>query len=236
MGKSLPIIILCNPQLGENIGAVARAMSNFGLCKLRLVSPRDGWPNLKAYELSAHGSFVLDDLEVFDDLDAATADLTYLFATTAQSRFMVKPVVESHKMDHSVFNTNKVGFVFGRERSGLTNDEINICDSIINIPTSQLNPSLNLAQAVSIVSYEYSKLSLKDAHTDYPTLASKQEVTSFFSFLESALDENNFFKSPSMKPTMMQNIKNTFIRSSLTEQDVRTLFGIIKILSNRDNS
>jgi tRNA/rRNA methyltransferase len=226
-----PIIILSHPQLGENIGAVARVMTNFGLTNLRIVAPRDGWPNDRAYALAANGEFILDRASIHDSLLDAVSDVTYLYGTSAQIRHIVKPSIEPRDIAQDVFSNNTVGFLFGRERSGLTNEELMLCDSIISINSSNLNPSLNIAQAVAIIAYEYSGMvnNPKEGNP-YPQLASKQEISYLFTLLETELDKKSFFKNQDMKPNMLQNIYSTFTRASLTEQDVRTLIGAIKAL------
>lgn len=227
MLKTSTVIILSHPQMGENIGAAARAMSNFGLSELRLVAPRDGWPNAKAYELAANGAFVLDEVQVFEDLKSAVSDINLLYGTASSDRFLVKDTISPRQIER-VDTHHKTGFLFGCERSGLTNDELSLCDYIIKIPTSDLNPSLNLAQAVMIIAYELSNIPLQQKPT--LTKASKAEVLHMLNFLETSLKDVNFFKSPSMQPTMMRNIYNLFMRAPLNEQDVRTLYGIFKAL------
>ncbi|MCE2991780.1 MAG: RNA methyltransferase [Candidatus Jidaibacter sp.] len=219
------VIILSHPQMGENIGATARAMSNFGLDELRIVAPRDGWPNQRAYALAANGEFVLDKAQIFQDLPSAIADIQTLYGTASGDRDMAKSTLAPWQITKNL-DFAKVGILFGCERSGLTNDELSVCDHIIKIPTSHLNPSLNLAQAVMIIAYELGKTNAA-ATTAHPR-ASKGEVMHMLSFLQTALEERNFFKSQEMKPTMMRNITNLFVKAALTEQEVRTLYGIFK--------
>jgi tRNA/rRNA methyltransferase len=226
-----PVIILSHPQLGENIGAIARVMSNFGLTRLRVVAPRDGWPNKSSYELAANGSFILDKASVHDTLLDAITDITYLYGTSAQLRHIVKPSIAPSNLNKDIFLNNTVGFLFGRERSGLNNEELHLCDALISINSSEINPSLNIAQAVAIIAYEYSCLANKPKKLkEYPQLASKEEVSYFFQLLETELDKKDFFRNKDMKPTMIQNLYSTFTRASLTQQDVRTLIGAIKAL------
>lgn len=227
-----PVVILSAPQMGENIGAVARIMSNFGVDELRIVNPRDGWPNEKAQAMSAHGSFVLDQAKVYDSLQDAIADRSIVYGTASLERFMVKPIITPWEMERAEFQNNKVGFLFGCEKSGLTNDELSLCDAIIRIPTSEKNHSLNIAQAVAILLYEYMKIEASDVKVaeSIGELATKEEVTHLISFLESNLDERNFFKSPNMKPTMMRNITNMLVKAKLSQQDARTLFGIFRAM------
>lgn len=226
-----PVVILSAPQMGENIGAVARIMSNFGVDELRIVNPRDGWPNEKAQAISAHGSFVLDQAKIYDSLQDAIADRNIVYGTASLERFMVKSVITPWEMERAEFQNNKVGFLFGCEKSGLTNDELSLCDAIIRIPTSAKNHSLNIAQAVAILLYEYMKFELGEVEVpESPEPASKEEVVHLISFLENNLDELNFFKSPNMKPTMMRNITNMLVKAKLSQQDARTLFGIFRAM------
>lgn len=226
-----PAVILSAPQMGENIGAVARIMSNFGVDELRIVNPRDGWPNEKAISMSAHGSFVLDQARIYESLQDAIADRNIVYGTASLERFMVKSVITPWEMERAEFQNNKVGFLFGCEKSGLTNDELSLCDAIIRIPTSEKNHSLNIAQAVAIVLYEYMKFELSETEVvESPELATKEEVGHLISFLETNLDELNFFKSANMKPTMMRNITNMLVKAKLSPQDARTLFGIFRAL------
>lgn len=226
-----PIIILSHPQMGENIGSVARVMSNFGLTELRIINPRDGWPNPKAYELAANGSFILDEAKLFSSLERAIADLNVLYGTASISRFMVKPTVTPKQaVGNGYQHQSNTGFLFGCERSGLSNEELVICDAVIKIPTSEINSSLNIAQAVAIIGYEYFTAICPKSSEVVEQPAKKEEINILFKYLEQELEANSFFKSPKMQPTMMRNIKNLFIRTKLTEQDVKTLFGIFRTL------
>ncbi len=225
-------IILVAPQMGENIGAAARAMSNFGLDDLRLVSPRDGWPNPKANEMAAHGEFIIEKARVFETVNDAIADLNFLIATTANPRYMEKPITSPRE----VFNLTqgKIGIMFGCERSGLTNEQLVMADVITQIPTSNINPSLNIAQAVGVMCYELFSHNINPLINKNTPLATKEELDFFLTFLESSLEETAFFKNKKLAPTMKRNIRNMFIRQSLTSQDTKTLMGILKsLVSNR---
>jgi tRNA/rRNA methyltransferase len=221
-------IILVAPQMGENIGATARAMSNFGLDDLRLVSPRDGWPNPKANEMAAHGEFIIEKTRVFETVNDAIADLNFLIATTANPRYMEKPITSPRE----VYNLaqGKVGIMFGCERSGLTNEQLVMADVITQIPTSNINPSLNIAQAVGIMCYELFTRNINVPQNKNTPLATKEELDFFLTFLESNLEKTDFFKNKKLAPTMKRNIRNIFTRQSLTSQDTRTLMGIIRSL------
>jgi tRNA/rRNA methyltransferase len=229
-------IILSNPQMGENIGSVARVMCNFGCSSLRIINPRDGWPNAKAKELAASSSFVLDKAEIYKTMDDAILGINLLYGTIATKRFIVKPILKPREAILEVCNYEEdvhIGFLFGCERSGLTNEELTICDSVINIPTSKLNHSLNIAQAVAIICYEnfIAQNNFSLLKEKLPTPANKIYMKNLFDYLDKQLTEKNHFKSQNMKPIMMQNIKNSLIKAKLTEQEVNTLFGVFKTLN-----
>lgn len=240
MIPNFPVIILVAPQLGENIGSAARLMSNFGFSELRIINPRDGWPNDKAIELSAKAIDIIKQAKIYDSVTDAVADLTLLFATSCQTRDMAKPCLDLENSTQHCFEqykNEKIGFMFGRERSGLSNEELILADYITTIPTHTFNTSLNLAQAVGLVCYEFYK-----KYTSNPTrkflkktkssLATKEETEFFFSSLESQLKTKGFFKNVKMEPVMRRNIRNLFLKAELTEQDVRTLHGIIAALKS----
>ena len=225
--------------MGENIGASARAMLNFGLCDLRLVSPRDGWPNNRAKTIGSGALEQMPDVQVFDNLSDAIQDLHYVFATTSRRRDMVKPVFHS---DSAINETLKrissgqnIGFVFGAERTGLTNDELTMCQGIINIPTNDDFPSLNLAQCVMLIAYEWGKATSKtntESHLDmgdsFP--AEQGDLNTFIDRLEQDLETRKFFRDKGLKPTMLRNIRNIFTRADISDQELRTLHGILSAL------
>lgn len=211
--------------MGENIGAAARVMANFGIDDLRIVAPRDGWPNDKARDIAAHADKLIDQAKIFANLDEAVADLGFLYATTARNREQDKPVIAPREIAHKT----KTGFVFGPERTGLTNEEISICDEIISIPVSENFKSINLAQSVAVICYEVSTITLQKPERE---LAGKKELISFFEHLESELDKHGFFQEQNKKPGMLENIRTLFNRAQLSPQEVRTLRGMIKALVN----
>ncbi|NNE22538.1 MAG: RNA methyltransferase [Rhizobiales bacterium] len=244
-----PCIILVNPQLGENIGTAARAMANFGLGDMRIVDPRDGWPNIRAREAASGADWVIEGASVHDGLAAATGDLHHIYATTARPRDMVKPVMSPEEaaadMTARMAGGQSCGIAFGRERWGLNNDEIALCDTMVMAPVDPEFASLNIAQAVLLVSYEWYKLharSLGMSSGEAPPVtasglimpdtrpANKDELAGFFKHLEGELDTAGFFKSRTNRPTMIRNLRNMFHRASLTEQEVRTLRGVISSL------
>jgi len=231
--KNGPTIVLVRPQLGENIGAAARAMLNCGLTKLRIVDPRDGWPNVKALNAASGADTVVGDALIFDNLSDAVADLDFVFATTSRVRDQVKDIVFPDQAFQKLPKHGHLGIMFGSERNGLDNDEICIADSIIEIPLNPAFPSLNLAQAVLLVSYEWRRTSVK---IDSPSVAQravakKSDIISFFDMLERELKSRGFYSSPLMQRRMARNMRNMFQRIQLTPQDIQSLYGIVKVLS-----
>ncbi len=236
-----PAIILVDPQLGQNIGMVARAMLNCGLTELRLVRPRDGWPNEQA-ETAASGALeVIEGVRLFDTTEAAIADLQWVYATTARPRGMVKPVVTpaqaAVELREATAAGRKAGLLFGPERSGLVNDDIVLADAVLSVPLNPAFSSLNLAQAVLLVGHawfmaaddtEARRLELGVGET-----ASKAELVNFFTRLEAALDETDFLHPPEKRPTMVRNLRNLFHRIAPTEGEVNTLHGIISALRGK---
>ncbi|WHQ47107.1 MAG: RNA methyltransferase [Candidatus Midichloria sp.] len=235
-------VILIEPQMGENIGATARAMSNFGYCNLHIVNPRDGWPNQKALEMATHGKFVIEQAEIFQDIESAISNINYLIATTANTRYLPKTVNSPSEIAHKIGqyvdskHLMKIGLMFGRERSGLTNKEISFADEIVQIDTVKTNPSLNLAQSVCIIIYELSKINkLGSSKFNLMQKATQAELSYLIGHLENELDETNFFQLPEKKQGMMQNIRNIIMRMCLSSQDVGTLRGIIKAIKKNRN-
>lgn len=233
MIQVLPAIILVAPQLGENIGATARIMSNFGFEELRLVAPRDGWPNPKAEDMAAHGAYILEGAKIYETVEGAVADINFLVATSAHGRYMNKPVFAAKQIVTELNKSvGKTALMFGRERSGLTNEELQLADCIINIPVSEKNPSLNIAQAVAIMAYEVTRATAPIPIREKIPLASKQELTYFFTCLEEKLVATGFLRHEKLRATMNKNIRSLFLRAQLTGQDVKTLHGIINSLYN----
>jgi tRNA/rRNA methyltransferase len=242
----LPVIVLVETQMGENIGAAARAMANFGLRELRLVRPRDGWPNEKARANASRGDTIIDGAHLFDTLREATADLTVLYATTARQHDLAKPVVSPARAANDMFETiaigQRVGVIFGRERWGLTSDEVALCDAILTVPVDPAFASLNVGQAVILVAYEWRKRLLNDADwTPFPTKerspqATKEALFHLFDHLEGALDAVDFFRPPEKRPHMVRNLRSIFHKAQLNEQELRTLRGAIAALEKRPSS
>jgi len=240
-----PAIILVEPQLGENIGAAARAMANFGLRDLRLVAPRDGWPNQAARASAALAVAIVDSAEVFGTLAEAIADLHYVAATTARSRFLAKPVLPPDQAAAAMFKRKesgwRCGILFGKERAGLENPDIAVADIVVTAPVDPSFASLNLAQSVLLFAYEWRKLkaphSLGRQLPDAPLgagqrfkasrPAERHELLGLFEHLERELDTCGFLFPPEKRETMVNNIRTMFARMAPTEQEVRTLRGII---------
>src|SRR3954454_12538765 len=239
--RPAPAVVLVNPQLGENIGTAARAMANFGLREMRLVHPRHGSANQKARSASSGADWIVEHASVFDHLERALRDLNYVYATTARPRGMVKAVLAPEQaaedMRARLRGGERLGVLFGRERWGLSNDEVALADVIITAPVDPAFASLNIAQAVLLVGYEWYKghaETLGQATPELPALsgpglqlgdsrpATKEELNGFFEHLERELDEAGFYKTPEKRPGMIRNIRNLFTRSELTEQEVRS--------------
>jgi len=234
-----PVVILVEPQLGENIGAAARAMANFGLSRLRLVRPRQRWPNDKARMMAAGADRILEAAALYDSLEAAIADCHFVLATTARAHDQAKPVIGAEaaaaEMAPRIAAGETVALVFGRERNGLENDEVALADRIVTLPVNPAFASLNLAQAVVIVAYEWFKLSsggkLPFAMPQKSLPAPKQQLIAFFAAVERELEKVEFFRPPDKRETMQINLRNIFTRMQPTQQDIKTLHGVIMAIS-----
>lgn len=226
---AVPAIILVRPQLGENIGMVARAMLNFGLSELRLVAPRDGWPNPNAVPAAAGAGAVLKNIQVFKTCAEAIADLNHIFAATARSRDMTKKAVNVKEAGRIIRNNGKTGILFGPEASGLTNDEVVLADAILSIPVNSEFSSLNLAVAVGIIAYE---CFAGEGEASLMTgLATKGELISLFEHLEEELDKKGYFYPEARRKPMIQSLRNLLQSAGLNSQQVQTLRGVIKSLT-----
>ena len=234
-----PVIVLVNPQLGENIGAAARAMANFGLAELRLVDPRDGWPNDVARANAAKADHIIDSVQVFDTLEEAIGDLNFVYATTARQREMLKPVRgprEAATNLRSRFNTGeRTGILFGRERWGLESVEVALADEIVTFPVNASFASLNIAQAVLLMSYEWMGSSdIGLPIQEPPSLpARKEDLFGFFAHLEGALDMENYFRPEHKRATMVENLRNIFQKAELSQQEIHALRGVVAALEGR---
>jgi len=239
-----PTIVLVRPQMGENIGAAARAMLNFGLDRMRLVDPRDGWPNPRAVAMaSGAAGRVLDHAGVFATVPEAVADCAYVFATTARGRDMTKPVMTPERaMDHARALTasgQKVAILFGPERAGLENEDVARANAIISIPVNPEFFSLNLGQAVLLCAYEWMRQKagrppevIEMARTDFATHVEVERLGDHF---EERLDAAGFFFPETKAEGMKQNLRNLWSRMPLTRADVQTFHGMLRqIVRRRD--
>ena len=231
-----PAFVLIAPQMGENIGAAARAMLNFGLDQMRITSPRDGWPNPKAVAMASGAGRVLDAAQIFDHTDAALADRTYTYATTARIRDLTKPVLtpEAAMQDAArrIAAGEKVAVMFGPERAGLENADIARANAIINVPVNPDFPSLNLAQCVLLTGYEWQRATAtveavrtEMAGTDWATWA---EVTALANHYEEALAKAGFWFPAHKEESMKLNLRNFWSRMPMTRADVAMMFGIMR--------
>ncbi len=234
-----PAIILVHPQLGENIGMVARAMANFGLAELRLVNPRDGWPSEKAISAASKADHVIEAAKVYPSLEAAVADLEFVYATTARDRYGYKevrsPVVAADDLRSRFRIGQKTGILFGRERTGLTNEEIALADELVTFPVNPAFASLNLAQAVLLMSYEWMKSGLASVEdTPFDALpqrpAKKEELQGLFDHVEETLDARGYFRPAEKKPKLVENLRAILTRPSFTGTEIQVLRGIISCL------
>lgn len=233
-----PIVILVETQLGENIGMAARAMLNCGLARMRLVAPRDGWPNDRAVTASAGALDVVNSAEVFETTAAAIADLNTVYAASARRRHALKEIVTpglaAAEMRAAPADA-KIGVLFGPEKSGLDNDDIALADRIIEAPLNPAFASLNISQAVLIVAWEWSQTGREETGPELPMghtfPAEKDELLRMFAHLEDELDARGFLKPAEKRTNMVRNIRNLFQRMSMTDQEVRTMRGIISSLT-----
>ena len=245
-----PVIILARPQMGENIGAAARAMKNCGLVSLRLVSPRDGWPNPAAEPMATNAVDILHSAEVYDSLSDALHDVTFMVATSARPRDMEKPVVTPRQAVAELLRQQTIrqdqggraALLFGSERSGLDNDELMLADYVAQAPLNPGAMSLNLAQAVLLMSWEWRMAALADSGlvTDEPEgLSAPADLKTrayFLSRLEDILERQGFFATPEMAPVVKRNLTCLFTRSAPTEQELKTLHGILTLFERNTAS
>ncbi len=243
----LPTIILYEPQIGENIGSVARAMKNCGLYDLRIVKPRDGWTNPKSLSTAVGAIDLIENAKVCSSLNESLKDISFIVSTSARKRFMNKKVEDPSNVSKillSNYNQKiKSAIIFGPENSGLSNNEISVSDLVMMVPLNKNFSSLNVSQAVLIIAWEFHKIlsnfSLNVQGTipskknlQFNLLASFNDRELFFNRLEKLLDEKNFFPTSKMKPKIMRNIKNVFIRAKLSKQELSTFQGIISSMEN----
>lgn len=231
-----PVFILVRPQMGENIGAAARAMLNFGLDRMRIVDPRDGWPNPKANAMASGAGRVLDHAGIFPDLPRAIADCDYVFATTARGRELVKPVVTPERaMEMTramVAEGKKVGVLFGPERAGLENEDVALANAIVTVPVNPDFPSLNLGQCALLLAYEWRRQTetappevMALARTDF---AERVEVERLADHFEERLEAAGFFFPATKAAGMRLNLRSMWARLNLTKAEVQTFHGMLR--------
>ncbi len=235
-----PAIVLVEPQLGENIGMVARAMANFGLSDLRIVNPRDGWPNEKAVAAASRADHVIEAARVFDRVEDAIADLSFVLATTARPRYSTKAVRGPDEANADLRVRMEAGqgcgILFGRERFGLSNEEVDLADEIVTFPVNPAFASLNIAQAVLLMSYEWMRSGTPFGGRPRffaPDMApaDKSDLFRLFEHLEGALEGTGYFFPPEKRDTMIHNLRNMLTRAQFSEPEIRALRGVIRALT-----
>ncbi|MEO1494345.1 MAG: RNA methyltransferase [Pseudomonadota bacterium] len=230
-----PVVVLVEPQMGENIGAAARAMWNFGLQRLRIVRPRDGWPNPAAVAMASGAGRLLEDAELYEATADAVGDCTTVYATTARPREMTKRVLTPEAAMAEAQSLTRAGqrvaMLFGPERAGLSNADVTLADAIISVPVNPDFPSLNLAQCVLLTAYEWRLSGDAPAAEIAPDRAEAEQVTRLLEHLTGELEAAGFFFPEDKRPSMTASLENLFRRAPLTDQDVRTLWGVIRALS-----
>lgn len=237
-----PVIVLVRPQLGENIGKAARAMLNFGLADMRLVSPRDGWPNPSAGPAASGADVVLERARVFDSVADAVADCPHVYATTVRKRGVTKPVVTPEAAARAIHaDAGRSAILFGPERSGLETDDVALARSIITVPINPDFGSLNLAQAVILVAYEWSKhvALAQPPETELPTPAPQADLEGMIGQLDEMLETAGFFFPPDKVPTTKRALRTLLTKPGWSSQEVRTLRGVLSALQKprrRDRS
>lgn len=230
-----PAVILVHPQLAENVGTTTRAMLNCGLTELRLVAPREDWLGERAIAASSGADALLRAARRFETTAEAIADLHRVYATTGRNRFMVKPVVTPRQaaveLREHIAGGLRCGVLFGPERTGLENDDVALADTVVTVPLNPDYCSLNLAQSVLVVAYEWFQAGApaepKGMTKGATPVARKEDLVGFFEHLERELDDCGFFRVAAKRPVMVRNIRNMFGRADLTQQEVRTLHGIV---------
>jgi tRNA/rRNA methyltransferase len=234
-----PVVILVRPQLADNIGACARAMANGGLFHLRLVAPRDGWPQEKAWRTASGADRILDAATVHATVADATADLHRVFATCPRPRHIVKPVLTARgaaaELRAVTDRDLRAGLLFGPERAGLDNDDMAAADALIRYPLNPTFMSLNLSQAVMIMAYEWWTATdgtpARTLMTNETQIATKAKLDNFLTHLVDQLDACGFLRNLPKRPGMIRNLRHFFQRGEVTEQELRTLHGVVTELA-----
>ena len=240
MKKINPTILLVRPQLSENIGMTARVMDNFGLSKLSIVSPRDGWPSKKAKDTSKHGIKIITNAKVFDSLEKALADYNFVIATSNRKRFLTKKTYNDFGvLKKNIYEHKKVAILFGPENSGLSNQDLRLSNFIFTIPTADSNKSINLSHAVAVLSHELFNLNSIIDNSENKIKSdkvTKLELYNYLDFLVKDLDSKNFFNPVEKKNSMIDNIYSIYNKIDLSKKELRMLWGMHKKLKNQPKS
>ena len=233
---SAPVFVLVRPQLGENIGKAARAMLNFGLTEMRLVAPRDGWPNPSAGPAASGADVVLERAQVFDTVAEAVADCAHVYATTVRKRGVTKPVLTPEAAAHEIHGAvGRSAILFGPERSGLETDDVAVARTIVTVPINPEFGSLNLAQAVILVAYEWSKgvALAQPTDTELDPPAPQEELEGMLGQLDAMLDATGFFYPEARAPATRRTLRTLLTKPGWTAQEVRTLRGVLSALEGK---
>jgi tRNA/rRNA methyltransferase len=236
--SNAPLIILVRPQLGENIGKAARAMLNFGLTELRLVAPRDGWPNPSAGPAASGADIVLKSARVFDTLEEAIADCAHVYATTVRKRGVIKPVITPQYAAAEIHSqSRRSAILFGPERSGLESDDVAVARSIITVPINPAFGSLNLAQAVILIAYEWSKYQALDMppQTALAEPAPQEELEGLVQHLDRILKDAHYYFPPERTPVDKRTIRSILTKPGWNAHEIRTLRGVLRAVERRRN-
>ena len=232
-------IILCRSQLGENIGATARALKNFSIPNLRLVNPRCVWPNQKALATSVEAKNILYTAKTYKSIGQSIGDLDIIFASTSRMRKVNKKIISVTDFTKKIIKSKKIGIIFGPEASGLTNNEINCADYLVTIPTIKSFSSINLSHSVILFCFQlfqhFSKKKFTFKSSYKSSLATKSEVNKFLNFIIKGLDKKGFLQPDHKRQSMIRNINNIFHRINLSEQEIRILLGIFTTLNGLNN-
>ena len=230
-----PAIILVRPQLPENIGLTLRAMHNCGLDRLILVSPREKWPNKKAIHSAANAKIIIKKVKVFNSINEAVSNYNFIIATSARKRFLRKP----HKKDYlSLFkdlpNSKKIAILFGPEQSGLSNNDLMLCDCIFTIPTSFKNHSFNLSHSVLLMAYKWQEyfMHFRVKSSRNNDVSDKKSFIVFMQYLKNELNNSGFLYPKEKSNSMFNNVQSMFLRANLSKKEIQTLWGMIKVFKN----
>ena len=227
--------ILVRPQMGENIGFVARAIKNFNITKLRIVDPKCNWPSQKALATSVGANDVLKSSKIYDSVNKSIADLRVVFASTSRIRKVNKKIISILDLKNKIKKKQKIGIMFGPEASGLSNDELNCADYLVKIPTNQKFSSLNLSHSAIIFCFQlfqhFSNKKVIYNSTYKSSVAKKSQVNKFLDFIINELDKKGFLQPDHKRKSMIRNINNIFHRLNLSEQEIHILLGIFSTLN-----